>query len=77
MFTARPRLTRKMGLNKIRVNRNRANRGQCYVVMVPQKAKNHAIPKIRAIVRPMLCNNGSTRAKNHAIPKICVIVRLS
>ena len=52
-----------MGPNKIRVNRNRANRGQCYEVMVPQEAKNHAIPKIRVIARPMLCSNGSTRSQ--------------
>ena len=53
-YTARPRLTRMTGPKKIRINRNRANRGQCYVIMVPKEAKNRAIPKIRVIVRLML-----------------------
>ena len=57
--TARPRLTRITGPKNIRVNRNRTNWGQCYLVMVPKKAKNRVIPKIRVIVRLMLCSKGS------------------
>ena len=57
--TVRPRLTRMTGPKKNRVNRNRANGGQCYLVMVPKKAKYRVILKIRVIVRLMLCSNGS------------------
>ena len=43
----------------IHVDQNCANGGQCYLVMVPKKAKYRIILKIRVIVRLMLCSNGS------------------
>ena len=47
------------GPKKIRTNRNRTNRGQCYTVTVPKGPKNRTIPKIRTIARPILHCNGS------------------
>ena len=39
------------------MDQNCANGGQCYLLMVPEKAKNHVILKIVVIVRLMLCSN--------------------